>query len=135
VSMKTLFYTFLFIIIYAAYSVAATITLAWDYPMPTPEGVKGFRIYFGTTSHAAATNPVDMTTAEPYDQRAELADPDARELAIPIETPGVYYFRMTSYGESVGSAFSGEVEAAVGLGIPTNLHIKSMTITFGSSDK
>ena len=131
--MKPLFYTFLFIIIYAAYSVAATITLAWVYPTPTPEGVSGFRVYFGSTSHAMVVNPADMMTASPYDHRAQVADPAARELSIDIDKPGVYYFRMTSYGESVGSAFSKEVEAAVGLGIPTNLHIKSMTITFGGN--
>lgn len=133
--MKTLFYTFLFIIIYVAYSVAATVTLAWDYPTPTPPGIQGFRIYFGTTSHATVTNPEDLTTAEPYDQRAQLADPDARELAIPIDAPGVYYFRMTAYGDGVASAFSTEVRESIGLGVPTNLRIQSITIMFGSPDK
>lgn len=131
--MKSLFYTILFIIIYAAYSVAATVTLAWDYPTPTPAGVQGFRIYFGTTSHAGVANPVDMETPAPYTHRAQEANPDARELAIPIDTPGVYYFRMTAYGEGVDSAFSAELKETIGLGIPTNLRIKSITITFGGN--
>ena len=131
--MKSLFYAFAFIALYAAYSAAAMVTMAWDYPTPMPPNVKGFRVYFGSTSHASVANPADMTTAAPYEHRAEEANPNAREIVIPIDEPGIYYFRMTAYGDGVDSAFSEEMKATIGpFSVPTNLRIESMTITFSS---
>jgi len=114
----------------AGTALAATVNLAWDYDPANEPDIQGYRIYYGTTSQAGATDPDDLVSASPYDTRIELADPTLRSHSINL-SPGTYYFRMTAYGlvdgSPEGSAFSEEVSGQVGLVTITNL---SLTISY-----
>jgi hypothetical protein len=106
------------------------VNLSWDYDVSDESQIQGYRIYYGTTSHSGVTDPVDLVSGLPYDQRIELSDPTLRTHSINLP-PGMYFFRMTAYGLIDGnpddSVFSEEISGQVGLMTITNL---SLTISY-----
>lgn len=111
-------------------ALAATVNLSWDYNPANEAEIQGYRIYYGSTSQAGVTDPVDLVSAAPYDTRIELPDPSLRSHSIAL-LPGTYYFRMTAYGSLDGSpddsVFSEEISGQVGFLDVTNL---SITVTY-----
>lgn len=119
-------------LVFPLYALAANITATWDYPVSEEANIQGYRLYYGKVSQSGVTDPVDLVSAAPYEQRIEIANPAARSHAFVINDTGTYYFRMTAYGLVDGvaddSVFSEpEVSAVLGLGSLSNV---SVTITF-----
>lgn len=115
----------------ASLSEAATITLTWDYSAADEALIQGYRIYYGQASHVGVTDPVDLLTAAPYDQRIELADPTLRSHTVGPLGLGTWYFRVVVYGLINGvlddSVFSNEAEDRIGFAQVT---ITSTTVTY-----
>ena len=92
--------------------------LEWGYPGAVGEDIAGYRIFYGTVSHADVLEPEDSVTAAPYSSVIVVNDPEATSYDIPLA--GVYCFRMTAFnsgGEE--SIFSNEVVWSSGLMPPT----------------
>lgn len=110
-------------------SSAGVVRLVWDY---TGEGHRGFRLYYGKTSHAmvpapgwvlAPVNNVVATPA-PYDYMVEITDPGAREHEM-VLPEGTYYFRLSAIGEQRDSVFTAEEPmAVVGVDAPTGFKVE-----------
>lgn len=103
-------------------SMAGIVRLAWEY-----EGIghKGFRLYYGKTSHADIERPIHpQPNPIPYDIVEEILDPDARSYEI-LLPEGTYYFRLTTIGAKNDSAFTkDEPVAEVGLDAPTGFKVE-----------
>lgn len=103
-------------------SMAGMVRLTWDY---TGEGHKGFRLYYGKSSHDGVKEPVNPAPDPlPYAFMEEISDPAARYYEI-LLTEGKWYFRLTAIGEQNGSVFTEEEPmAAVGIDAPGNFKVE-----------
>lgn len=120
--MRRFLVTLVLVLMAVSPALAGVVSLSWDY---TGSGHKGFRLYYGQTSHldvnAAIGVPPDPA---PYDHIVEIPDPDARiyEIALP---EGVYYFRMVTVGAVADSPFTVEEPVAtIGPNVPEGFKVE-----------
>jgi len=111
----------------ASIASAATVSLAWDY---VDQGQEGFKIYYGTTSHAAVEAPENPNSSDPAPYTTQVVVPMASTRTATLTvTPGTYYMRITAYGTTgAESIFSNEVVANVTHSAPGNLRITIVVV-------
>lgn len=104
------------------YAMAGIVRLAWTYE---GTGHRGFRVYYGKTSHGAVDRPMNAAPdPAPYEMTEEILDPDARghELVVPS---GTWYFRLVTIGVENDSIFTTqEPVAAVGVDAPGQFQVE-----------
>ena len=129
--MRQILALFFFILFLCGAASAATVTLAWDDPDNDSAQILGYRVYYGKTSQSGVSDPDDLVSASPYDQRVELANPSLRQWTTPVLGVGVWYFRIVAYGMINGvvddGPFSNEVFDKIGFAKVT---ITSTTVTY-----
>lgn len=89
---------------------AGNLTLQWN---SAPQDQKGFKVYWGKTSHADIKRPLG-TDSSPYENVATINDPGSTSYKLWLN-PGTYYVRITVFGDAgIDSNFSNEVVAHMG---------------------
>lgn len=101
----------------------ALASLSWGYDVAWEPSISGYRLYWGKTSHAGVSDPVDEVSAMPYDNMIELVDPSLRSYDL-VVGHGRYYFRMTAYSGVSDSVFSNEATGYIDLWAPDNLAVQ-----------
>jgi hypothetical protein len=103
-------------------SMAGIVRLGWTY-----EGIghKGFRLYYGKTSHVGIESPTHSSSnPSPYDVAEEILDPEARSYEV-LLPEGTYYFRMVTIGDKNDSVFTKEEPVAeVGINPPSGFTVE-----------
>lgn len=102
-------------------SMAGMVRLGWTFE---GTGHKGFRLYYGKTSHVDIERAINPPNPNPYDMTEEILDPNARshEILVP---DGTWFFRLTTIGEQGDSAFTEkEPMATVGIDPPGNFEVE-----------
>ena len=94
--MKYVITIVLFLLFLCTLSYAGDVSLAWDCNTCVDDGVTGFRLYYGGTSHLSTVNPVDITTPAPYEGMVDINNAAARSITITFPK-GMYYFRMVAF--------------------------------------
>jgi len=142
--MKHFYLTTILLLLLCTSAMAGVVRLAWDHE---GAGHLGFRLYYGSTSHAAVMEPLNPVAEHaagvvvsgvdpaPYENVVDIADPGARfyEMTLPN---GFYYFRMVTIGQRQDSAFTAEEAMAyVGLNPPEGFRVEWILIKPQSEGK